>query len=165
MKKALLAIAVMGIMAGAQAQSMDHSHDHTHGDMEHEQQVAQPFTQEYHDGMMQMHDDMMSGIMSADADAAFAKGMLPHHQGAVAMAETELKYGKDATMRKLAEDIIAAQQAEIELMQGWIAEHPSETLDEASAKDFNEAYIESMDAMHDAMMNLCTMASQLRVWR
>ena len=39
--------------------------------------------------------------------------MLPHHIGAGKMAEVELKYGKDPEMRKLAENIINAQQAEI----------------------------------------------------
>lgn len=75
---------------------------------------------EYHATMADMHNDMMNGISAADPDTAFAAGMLPHHQGAVKMAEIELKYGKDPVMRKLAEDIIQAQQAEIELMQSWL---------------------------------------------
>ena len=54
---------------------------------------------------------------------AFAKGMLPHHEGAVAMAEVQLKYGKNEEMRKLAQEIIDAQKAEIDLMQNWINEH------------------------------------------
>ena len=70
-----------------------------------------------------MHDDMMQGILSEDADMAFAKGMLPHHEGAVAMAEVQLKYGKNEEMRKLAQEIIDAQNAEIDLMQNWINEH------------------------------------------
>ena len=49
--------------------------------------------------------------------------MLPHHIGAVKMAEVELKYGKDPEMRKLAENIINAQQAEIEQMQKWLKAH------------------------------------------
>ncbi|MDU1535376.1 MAG: DUF305 domain-containing protein, partial [Neisseria sp.] len=58
-----------------------------------------------------------------DPDVAFAAGMLPHHIGAVKMAEVELKYGKDPEMRKLAEDIINTQQAEIEQMQKWLKAH------------------------------------------
>ena len=58
-----------------------------------------------------------------DLTVAFAAGMLPHHIGAVKMAEVELKYGKDPEMRKLAEDIINAQQAEIEQMQKWLKAH------------------------------------------
>ena len=68
-----------------------------------------------------MHDDMMVGITDPVPDLAFARGMLPHHVGAIDMAEVQLKYGKDSEMRKLAQQIIDAQKPEIELMQSWIA--------------------------------------------
>ncbi len=58
---------------------------------------------------------------SGDADVDFAKGMIAHHQGAVEMAQVVLKYGKDAELRKLAEQIIAAQEPEIRFMQEWLA--------------------------------------------
>ena len=79
--------------------------------------------QELMQGMSQMHQDMMAAAQYQDPDVAFAAGMLPHHIGAVKMAEVELKYGKDPEMRKLAEDIINAQQAEIEQMQKWLKAH------------------------------------------
>lgn len=79
--------------------------------------------QEFMQGMNQMHQDMMTAAQYKDPDVAFAAGMLPHHIGAVKMAEVELKYGKDPEMRKLAEDIINAQQAEIEQMQKWLKAH------------------------------------------
>ena len=79
--------------------------------------------QELMQGMDQMNQDMMSAAQYKDPDVAFAAGMLPHHIGAVKMAEVELKYGKDPEMRKLAEDIINAQQAEIEQMQKWLKAH------------------------------------------
>ena len=79
--------------------------------------------QELMQGMSQMHQDMMAAAQYKDPDVAFAAGMLPHHIGAVKMAEVELKYGKDPEMRKLAEDIINAQQAEIEQMQKWLKAH------------------------------------------
>ena len=79
--------------------------------------------QELMQGMNQMHQDMMAASQYKDPDVAFAAGMLPHHIGAVKMAEVELKYGKDPEMRKLAENIINAQQAEIEQMQKWLKVH------------------------------------------
>lgn len=109
-------------------------------------------TQAYMQGMSEMHDEMMTGMQANDADVAFAKGMLPHHKGAVDMAEVELKYGKDETMRQLAEDIIEAQKAEIEQMQQWIAEHP-----DSEAQDYTQAmqkdYQQSMQAMNEDMMS------------
>ena len=69
-----------------------------------------------------MHRDMAIAY-TGDADRDFVAGMLPHHQGAVAMAEVELRYGHDPELRQLAEDIIAAQQKEIAFMTAWQAKH------------------------------------------
>ncbi|MEB2478810.1 DUF305 domain-containing protein [Citrobacter freundii] len=77
-------------------------------------------SQEYMSGMKGMHDKMMAAVKESDPDKAFAKGMVAHHDGAIAMAETELKYGKDPEMRKLAQDIIKAQKGEIEQMNTWL---------------------------------------------
>ena len=79
--------------------------------------------QAYAEGMDAMHEKMMAGIADPAHDMAFARGMLPHHIGAVDMAKVQLKYGKDAEMRKLAQEIIDAQQSEIEQMQSWITAH------------------------------------------
>ena len=76
--------------------------------------------QAYADGMNAMHGKMTLGITDPNPDMAFARGMLPHHKGAVAMAEVQLKYGKDPEMLQLAQEVIDAQQSEIEQMQKWI---------------------------------------------
>ena len=75
----------------------------------------------YADGMDAMHGEMMAGIADPVPDMAFARGMLAHHIGAVDMAKVQLKYGKDEEMRKLAQQIIDAQQPEIKTMKEWIA--------------------------------------------
>ena len=69
---------------------------------------------------MKSHDAMMQGIMDSDPDVAFAKGMIPHHQGAIDMANTELKMGKDKEMLQLAKQIKSAQDPEIKQMQAWL---------------------------------------------
>lgn len=76
--------------------------------------------QAYAQSMQAMHDEMMLGITDPNSDMAFARGMLPHHKGAVSMAEVQLQYGKDPEMRQLAQEIIDAQQPEIKQMQNWI---------------------------------------------
>ena len=58
-----------------------------------------------------------------DADIDFAAGMIGHHQGAIDMARVVLEYGKDPELNALAENIIEAQEGEIEMLQGWLAEH------------------------------------------
>jgi uncharacterized protein (DUF305 family) len=71
-------------------------------------------------GMDKMQADMMAGMQASDLDVAFACGMIPHHQGAIAMARAELKYGKDPKMRTLAEAIVKAQEREITEMLDWL---------------------------------------------
>ncbi len=73
--------------------------------------------------MQAMYEDMMLEVQAADPDVAFVKGILSHHKGAVAMAEVELKYGKDDSMKNLANAIISAQKREIEQMEKWLADH------------------------------------------
>ena len=70
--------------------------------------------------MDKMHKPMMQGITHADPDVAFVLGMIPHHQGAIDMAEIQLKYGTDAKNRELAAHIIAEQKREIAEMRGWL---------------------------------------------
>jgi uncharacterized protein (DUF305 family) len=73
--------------------------------------------------MDNMHATMATVEPSGDADVDFVNLMLSHHQAAVDMAKTEVKYGKDPQMRRLAQDIITAQQSEIETMQLWLKGH------------------------------------------
>lgn len=80
-------------------------------------------TQAYTRADRRMMDAMEGARYTGDADRDFVSHMAPHHQGAIDMAQVELKYGKDPTLRKLASRIIAAQRDEIALMERWQKEH------------------------------------------
>jgi uncharacterized protein (DUF305 family) len=73
--------------------------------------------------MKVMDHDMATAPMTGDADHDFASMMVPHHQGAIDMAKAELLYGKDPTLRRLAQEIIADQKSEIDLMNLWLKKH------------------------------------------
>ena len=72
------------------------------------------------DGMAQMNADMMAGGTAADIDVAFVCSMIPHHRGAIDMAQAELDHGDDPWAKELATAIIAAQEKEIADMIAWL---------------------------------------------
>jgi uncharacterized protein (DUF305 family) len=49
--------------------------------------------------------------------------MIPHHQGAIDMANILLEHGQDPDLRQLAGEIIAAQEQEIAFLRAWLAAH------------------------------------------
>jgi uncharacterized protein (DUF305 family) len=57
-----------------------------------------------------------------NSDADFARGMIPHHQGAIDTAKVQLAHGKDGSLRALAEKI-ADQEKEIAQMQDWLTKN------------------------------------------
>src|SRR3954454_21933081 len=54
---------------------------------------------------------------TGDVDHDFVAMMVPHHQGAVDMANAELKYGRNEQLRRLAQQIVLTQQHESEEMR------------------------------------------------
>jgi uncharacterized protein (DUF305 family) len=81
-----------------------------------------PSSHAFAEANAKMHKDMMVK-MTGNADIDFVRGMIPHHQGAIDMAKIELKYGKDPEIRKLAEAVIKAQEAEIAEMNAWLSKN------------------------------------------
>jgi hypothetical protein len=79
----------------------------------------QPFLSENDAAMKKMMEDMTIQP-TGDVDRDFVAMMVPHHQGAVDMAKAELKYGHNEQLRRLAQEIVAAQQREITVMRNAV---------------------------------------------
>ena len=106
----MLILGVGSLRADLQAETNDYG----------TQVTADPAWSELIASMDKMHMAMGAVERSGNSDVDFVKLMLPHHQAAIDMAKTQLLYGKDPQMRRLAQEIITDQQLEIELMQRWL---------------------------------------------
>lgn len=58
----------------------------------------------------------------SERDEAFIENMIVHHESAIAMSEILLQSTRREELEQLAQDIIAAQSREIDLLQGWLKE-------------------------------------------
>jgi uncharacterized protein (DUF305 family) len=113
-----IAILLATISSGTVPAQQQHTHQHSDNSMDGEGDWSELMA-----SMEKMHIEMESIDPSGDGDVDFVRLMLPHHQAAIDMAKTELMHGKDPEMRRLAQEIIADQQSEIELMQLWLKQH------------------------------------------
>ncbi len=85
--------------------------------------MKDPNWKELMGSMDRMHTAMTSVEPSGVDDNDFVQVMLPHHQAAIDMAKSELIYGNDPQIRRLAQEIITDQQSEIQLMRLWVKQH------------------------------------------
>ncbi len=146
--------------------------------------------------MQDMDRGEMSGMESADessmdsgemarqmvspngeySDAVFVDAMVPHHQGAVAMAEVALENAEREEMRTLAREIIDGQQAEIErfgqirerlggsAMEGMSEEEMNRMMGMTDAQDlggqrpFDRAFIDAMIPHHESAIEMARVA-------
>lgn len=97
--------------------------DHSGHQMPAATETTDPAALGYKAAMDTMMTTMMNEKPSGSADIDFVRGMIPHHQAAIDMAKVQLHYGKDPVIRKLSEEIIAAQEGEIKMMQEWLAKN------------------------------------------
>lgn len=89
----------------------------TQGHADHAQRPGSAFQTATDAAMTVMHDDMAAAALTGDADHDFLSMMIPHHEGAIAMARLVLVHGRDPLVRELAAVIIAGQAVEIVSMQ------------------------------------------------
>lgn len=101
--------------------------------------------------MHNMMMDMDKITKTQDPDNDFASTMSRHHQGAIDMANEELKNGTDSEMRAIAQSIITKQQAEIKQLQAFLTSHPAHT-----------PAVPEFDALQDANMMRMDQANDVR---
>ena len=125
---AAVLLSAMTAGAGAQSASQHHMHGQKPMDAAAMTKMVQDMmpaasdsasTKAYKEAHIKMMQDMHI-TYSGNSDVDFVRGMIPHHQGAIAMAKVQLQSGKDAKMKELAKKIIADQEKEIAQMQDWL---------------------------------------------
>ncbi len=110
------------------------------------------------------------------SDAAFVDAMVPHHEGAVEMAQVALENAEHEEIRLLAQDIISGQQAEIEQfgrirerlegspMEGMSEEEMNQAMGMMDAQDlaqqrpFDLAFIDAMTPHHESAIEMANVA-------
>jgi hypothetical protein len=120
--RALAALVGLGLaLAAGDAPAQGHAQGHRGHD--HHAPASSPSdspaTREYKAAHAQMMRDMALPY-SGDPDVDFRMQMIPHHQGAIAMARVALERAKDPWTRQLAEAVIVEQQREIAEMEAWL---------------------------------------------
>lgn len=79
----------------------------------------------FRESMKQMDDMQMDMSQSGSVDQQFARLMIPHHQGAIDMAQAYLRSGaQDAKLKSMAGQIINDQQKEIAALKAWLSRYP-----------------------------------------
>ena len=117
---ALAAALLLHPLVQAQTDKAPHGHGHSHG----ADGASMPAGKMDMKAMMKENNGMMSSMkMTGNPDVDFAMMMRVHHQGAIQMAEAQLRDGKEPQMRTMATEIIAAQKKEIAQLDQFLAKH------------------------------------------
>ena len=120
MRTTILTLTLLGVMTAQNAYTQ-HQHDGLESRTAPPAADATPFVRQMDAGMKKMMNDMHAPGYTGNPDVDFLAMMIPHHEGAVEMARLVLIHGKDPLTRRLAEEIIASQSAEIAAMKQRVA--------------------------------------------
>ena len=101
----------------ADESSADHNYDTAQSTA-----ADNPYDAEMHKAMEKMHLEMKAMKMSGDIDVDYSTLMAIHHKGALEMAAIQLKYGKNAALKRFNEKLIKDQSAEMKVLQDFSVE-------------------------------------------
>jgi hypothetical protein len=134
MKKALisgaLAVLVLAHPVAASSQQLSTAAEAGKAEQSHEQKAEASFMVENRAAMNKMMMDM-AVKPSGNVDADFTAMMIPHHQGAVDMAEAELRYGHNRKLRRIARNIVTGQRRQIGAMRAALGQPLAEVTSSA----------------------------------
>lgn len=117
----LAAVFLIAAAQAASAQSMDHDHtDHGSTERPAPSGANSPAVEAYKKADAAMHA-AMNRPYTGNPDLDFLTGMIPHHQGAIDMAKVALRHARDPEVKRLAQEVIDAQEKEIAEMKAMIA--------------------------------------------
>ena len=75
----------------------------------------------YAEAGMAMHHKMM--VVGTDASETWARQIIEHHRGAIAMAKIVVAQAKDKELRAMAEKVITMQKKDVASLQSWLKRH------------------------------------------
>ena len=125
MNSLIRTLIVGALVAGAGTAYAQSHHGHGAGTITSAAQDDSPATKAFRDANGKMHRDMDIRYTN-DVDVDFARAMIPHHEAAIRMAKVVLQHSKEAETRKLAEEIIKAQEDEISQMRAFLKRRGTE---------------------------------------
>jgi uncharacterized protein (DUF305 family) len=144
-----LVVVGLATSAASEATAQDRGR-HEHAAHGNDARVGSPATREFKAAHAKMMRDMMVPF-TGDPDVDFRMHMIPHHQGAVDMAEVALRHAKETRTRQVAEAIHTSQPRDIYDFRGWLARRgamaQSGTRDAVAVREFKAAHAKMMRNM------------------
>jgi Domain of unknown function (DUF305) len=144
-----LALLVLAYPACASAQQVPAAAAANKVQQSHQQTAEASFMAENRAAMNKMMMDM-AVKPSGNVDADFTAMMIPHHQGAVDMAEAELHYGHNRKLRRIARNIVAGQRRQIGAMRAALGHPLSEATSSAVSSGQSSSQTDARSAHNTA---------------
>ena len=150
MKKYILAATVLVCAMAIQSCNTENKKETTSSMEGMEHKDSTKMNNMDHGNMEGMHSGMKDMKMTGDFDYDFANTMIIHHQSAVDMAKNVLAKGNNADVKKMAQNIVTAQEAEIAQFKTILANYKMPEMKKETGEAHNEL-IEIMDKMETEM--------------